>query len=139
MANLYNTGIQDLMDGTIQWGTSDMRCILLTSSYTFDADHDFLDDVSANEISQGGRAALDGETTVLDLANDEVSADATDETYTALAAGDTPSQIVIYKQNASDAAAELLCRCALPSAPVPNGGDYEIVWDPTDGIFKISN
>lgn len=138
MANMYNTGIQDLMDGTIQWGTSDMRCILLTSSYTFDADHDFVDDVSTWEITQGGRAGLDGETTVLDLANDEVSADATDETYSALTAGDTPSQIVIYKFNASDAAAELLCRCALTTPPAPNGGDYTIVWD-AEGVFKISN
>lgn len=139
MANMYNTGIQDLMDGTIQWGTTDIRAVLIKATYTFDPDHDFLDDASGDEISQSpSRGALAGETTVLDLVNDEVSADATDLTFAALPAGDQPTQIVIYKQNAVDSAAELLCCNQLTTPPAPNGGDYTIVWD-AEGVFKISN
>lgn len=136
---MYNTGIEALGDGTIQWGTSDLRCILCTSSYTYDADHDDLaDGVATDEISQGGRATLDGDATVVDDGNDEVQFDATDETYSSLAAGDTPSQIIIYLYNAVDADAQVLARCALTAPPAPNGGDYTIVWN-AEGIFEISN
>jgi len=139
MSNMYNTGIEDLGTGVVIWGTTDVRCTLLTSSYTFDADHDYYDDVNTYEISQGGAGTLSGMTTSVDTGNDEVTFDAADELYSSLSAGETPSQIVIWKYNATPANAELICRNVLtPTVPAPNGGDYTIVWD-SEGVFEISN
>lgn len=139
MANWYNSGIQKCLDGTIQWGTSDMRMILVKSSYTFDDEHDDLADGPAgNEISQGGRATLDGEVVTLDDTNNGAYCDATDETFSSLAAGDTPSQFCVYLYNASDASAQLMCRNALTTPPAPNGGNYTIVFA-SGGIAYMRN
>jgi len=143
---MYNTGIQDLLDGTIIWtggSKTTQYARLLTASYSIDVDHDYLDHTSGGTMSQGAgntSQSLADNTPVatLDTANDEVQADCGDETYAALAAGDTPSQIAVYKYNAADASAELLCNCLLTTPPAPNGGDYTIVWD-AEGVFEISN
>lgn len=142
MANCYCSGLRALALGTIQWATSDMRCILCDSGYTFADTHDYLTDgspsIATSEISQGGRATLDGEAVTLDDANHGCYLDATDETYTALAAGETPSQVIIYLYNAADASAQVLCRNALTTPPAPNGGDYTLVWSAT-GIMTLYN
>lgn len=43
---------------TINWDTDDIRCVMLLSSYSFSAAHDFLDDVSASAAVNGTSAAL---------------------------------------------------------------------------------
>jgi hypothetical protein len=143
MANVYRTGIRDLGTGVIIWGTSDMYVSMHTSTYTFDYGHDFFNDLT-NQITNTGYTAggnvIDGETTVIDTGNNEVQFDASDETFTALAAGDQPSQVVVYKLVSGPAGADdpLLCRNALTSPPAPNGGDYTIQWD-AEGVFEVSN
>ena len=136
MSFVYNTGIQALTNGAVIWGTSDMRCMFVVG-YTFNAAHQYVSDVAAFEISQGGRAALVGMVVIPDGVNNRTKFDATDLTYTTLAAGDTPTGAIIYKYNVADAAAELLGYIPLPSAAVPDGSDYTVAWN-VDGLFMIT-
>lgn len=138
MAGLYSTGLEDVIDGTTDWtATPDRRVLLVTTSYTFDADHDDVADIT-NEISQAQRESLAGETTVVDDANNRVECDATDTTFTTLAAGDTPGRAIVYLYNAVDANAILTCCCDLTAPPAPNGGDYIIQWD-AEGVWYATN
>lgn len=134
MSNMYNSGIAALGTGDVVWGTTTMKCMLVKSSYTFDPDHDNISSVSAHEISQGGQGTMSGCTAIIDDTDNEVQFDASDQVYTALAAGDTPAAIVVYKSSGG----QLVCYCALTSPPPPNGSDYNIQWG-AEGVFEISN
>jgi hypothetical protein len=139
MGGLYSTGLEDVIDGTTPWtSTPDRRVLLVTSSHSFDADHDDVADVSANEISQAQREALAGETTIVDDANNRVECDATDTTFASLAAGDTPAYAITYLYNAVDASAILTTSNTLTAPPAPNGGDYVIQWS-TEGVWYATN
>ena len=136
MSLMYNTGILALTNGTVIWGTSDMRCMLV-AAYTFDVAQQYLSDVAAFEITQGGRGTLAGMVVVPDVVNNRTKFDATDLTYTTLAAGDTPTSAIIYKYNVADASAELLCYIPLVGGVAPDGSDYVVSWN-SDGLFIIT-
>lgn len=53
----YHNLSKALMDGDIDLANDTIKVMLLTSSYTPDLDHDFVDDVSANEVSGTGYTA----------------------------------------------------------------------------------
>ena len=56
MSNMYQTGLKALLDGSLAWGTSAMKVMLVTSAYTHDPDHDDRVDVTG-EITNGGYSA----------------------------------------------------------------------------------
>lgn len=142
MANVYNTGIQALCNGTIDWvsGTN-MAMALVTSGYSFTAEDDVFADLT-NEITNSGYTTpgqtIDNEATVLDDANDEVQLDCDNETWTSLAAGDLPDAAIIYLGTGTASTAQLLCYCSLTTPPAPNGGDYQIVIN-SEGVMEVSN
>lgn len=79
MANvLYDKGREGFLDGSIDWDTDDIRVVLVRSSYTFSAAHDFLDDITSG--NENGRSAALGSKTVTSGV-----ADAADTTITAAA------------------------------------------------------
>lgn len=92
---IYNRGKKQ--DGSFDWddGGQTFRCLLTTSSYTPNVDHDFVSDVT-NELSGGGYARQDvsGRAVVLDDTNDRVDHDATNVSFTI--AG-SPKYAVIYR------------------------------------------
>jgi hypothetical protein len=140
MANAaYNTGVLQCLNNTLLWGTSDFRAMFLTAAGTaaYDADNDDVADIVANEISQGDRATLAGETIVQDDANDQIEFDCTDPVWTALAAGDTPDSMVVYLHTGVAANDILLCMDELTAPPAPNGGDYTVTVH-ADGVVKFS-
>jgi len=145
MPNTYNDGLRRLADGTIQWGVSDMRAMCVTNGYTYDADHEFLDEGGANdpvdeEITNVNyaRVTLANEIVIVDNGNNEVQLDADPWTWTNLAAGDQPFAIIVYLFNALDTAAPMLSYNALTAPPAPNGGDYTINPD-AEGLVELSN
>jgi hypothetical protein len=137
---LYNKGKTVLVNGTTIWGTADLRALLVTSSYTFNADHNFVSDIT-NELSGGNyaRVALTGETVTEDDTNDRAVCDASDTTFSALAAAaGTPARAIIFDQaGGADSARALICCVDLTSPATPNGGDYTIQWAST-GIAYMS-
>jgi hypothetical protein len=130
-STLYNNALELISNGEIDWVDDDIRCLLVTSSYTPDRDtHDFVDDIT-NELSGGNyvRKALTTATTQNNT-DDRADLSADNVTWTALeAAAGTPALAIIYKQVTNDADSPLLGWIELTTPPAPNGGDYTLRWD----------
>lgn len=135
MANaLYDKGREGFLDGSIDWDTDDIRCVLVdTDDYTVNlAIHDFLDDIAA-----GARVATSGA-----FASKTVTAGVADAADIVLSSvtGDQCEAIVIYKHTGVDATARLIAYIDTATGlPVtPNGGNITIVWDSgASKIFKL--
>jgi len=129
---LYDKGREGFLDGSIDWDTDDVRVALVESTYTFVAAHDFMDDLGTND---NGRSAALGTKTVTSGV-----ADAADTSLTATAAL-ACNALVVYKYNASDAAARLIAyidsATGLPFTPAASQ-TVNIAWDTgANKIFKL--
>jgi hypothetical protein len=137
MANaLFAKGRQGFLDGSIDWDTDDIRCAIIdhADDTPVIATDTFLGDIASAAIV-ARTAALTGKTVT------DGVADAADVTFSAVT-GDPCESLVIYKYNASDAAARLIAYIDTTSAGAftvtPNGGDITIVWDNgANRIFKL--
>lgn len=133
MANaLYDKGREGFLDGSIDWDTDDIRCVLVdTGTYTVNTStHDFHDDLSGIVATSGNFASKTVTAGV---------ADAADVTFTAVS-GSTVEAIVIYKWTGSSATSRLIAYIdtATGLALTPNGGDVTITWDSgANKIFKL--
>jgi len=135
MANaLYDHGREGFLDGSIDWDTDDIRCILVdTDDYTVNlATHDNLDDIPA-----GARVATSGA-----LSSKTVAAgvaDAGDVTFSTVS-GDQSEALVIYKHTGTESTSRLIAYIDTATGlPVtPSGGDIIIQWDSgANKIFKL--
>lgn len=135
-SGMYNRGATNLLK-SLDWTSSDLRLLLVTSSYTPNKDHNTVSQVSADELSGGNytRVTLSGKTATQDDTNDRAVADATDAVFPALqlAAGTPKYAIVYYEGGGTDATRELVCYIDLGTADPPNGTDYTIVFS-TSGV-----
>lgn len=140
MSNMYLSGLQAILNKEIDFDTDDIRCLLVSSSYTFAETHDFVSDIT-NELSGGNyaRQQIATRSFTEDAGNHWIKCDGADTTFASLeAVAGTPATAIVYLYNAADAAARLICACPLTTPPTPNGGDYKIVWG-TNGIFTVGN
>jgi len=135
MANeLYDKGREGFLDGSIDWDTDDIRCILVDiADYTVDlAAHDNLDDIPAPaRVATSG--ALTGKTVAAGVA------DAADVTFSAVT-GDQSEALVIYKHTGTESTSRLIAYIddATGLPVTPNGGDITIQWDSAASkIFKL--
>lgn len=94
------SGKEGFARGLVAWDTDDIRLVLLTSGYTFDSAHDFLNDVGAG-FRVATSTALAGKTATGGVL------DATDYTFTALT-GSAITQGFYYKHTGVEATARLL-------------------------------
>src|SRR5690348_10717603 len=141
---VYNRAKAGFGDGTLDWdsGSQVYRVMLMGTGYTPNADHDYVSDISANEISSGGyvRKTLSGRTVTLDDTNDRAIFTATNVTWTALT-GHTIAYVVVYLQVGGDDSTpsdDILVCCLDPADQVTNGGDITAVWNVTTGLFTLS-
>lgn len=113
---VYNRMPYLLATGALNWTTATIKCLLVNSSYTPNKDHNFVSDVSANELSGtgytggfagSGRKTLTGATVTEDDTNDVVVLDCDDLTWLLIDAG-TIAGLVFYKNGTSDADSPLL-------------------------------
>lgn len=129
MANgVYNKGKYLFASGGITTST-DLRTLLVNSSYSFADTHNFVSDVSSSEISVSGYARYDHSSVTIteDDTNDFAYLDLDDATFTSLAAGQTIGGAVLYKYNAADSSAEVIAFYDVTDTPT-NGGDVTIQW-----------
>lgn len=134
MANvLYDKGREGILDGTIDM-TGDVRVMLVESTYTFSAAHDFLDDITAGN-DNGRSAALTSKTYTSGVF------DAADTTITATAAV-ACNALVIYQHTGVDATARLIAYIDTPTSGLPftpaAGQVVNVNWDNgANKIFKL--
>jgi len=133
MANaLYDPAREAFLGGTLGW-TGDIRVMLVKTGYTFSAAHQYLSSVSGS-YDNGRSASLSGYTITAGVA------DANDTSLTATSAVACDA-IVIYKYNASDSAAPLICyinsATGLPFTPAASQ-TVNIAFDSgANKIFKL--
>lgn len=120
------------------WSSSTIKMLLVSSSYTFNPDHDFVDDVDANELSGTGyvRKTLASKTVTVDDTNDEVRYDAADPVYTGADFG-TVAAGIVYVEVTNDTDSIPLAYVELTSPAVTNGGDFTFQFG-SDGVFKAT-
>lgn len=130
MANgAYNRGLYEILTGATVWGTSDLRALLVKSTYTFDKTHNVVADVIAGslELSVAGyaRVALTSEAVTEDDSNNRAYGDADDVTFGPLTAGQTVGGMIIFRHTGSDATAPVI-------------GFYDVSPDyPTNGVAFV--
>ena len=141
----FNRGKQQVLSGSTSLLSDTIKVMLVTSSYTFDADHNFVSEVVANEVSVigytggfagAGRKALANKSVTEDDTNDLAYFDADDLTWTGLATGATVGGAILVKEVTNDAASQLLVFMDLADTPT-NGGDITLAWN-ASGIVRLT-
>lgn len=135
---VYTRGAARMADGTVDWdGSTDIRVLLTTSSYTPNKDHNVVTDIT-NELSGGNyaRKPTTGRTVIEDDASDRVALDLDDLTWIALTlASGIPRYAALYTEGGgTDATRQLLGWVDLNGSSTPNGGDWQITWPATGAI-----
>lgn len=134
---LYNRGMHEINTGAMIWTSSDVRALLVDSSYSFNADHNTVADVVANEITGASgyaRVALTSKTDTEDDTNDRDVLDAADTAFGALGTGATIGGVVLYRHvSGTDSANILIGFVDLTNTPT-NGSTFTIAWN-ASGIF----
>lgn len=147
MANgVYNKCVEELGKALTDLDDGDLRVLLVQSSYTFNKDHLFVDDGSANdpashEVSVSGyaRQTLANTTVTRDDTNDFAYLDADDVNFAGLATGQTVGGAVLFRHTGADGTAPLLAFYDLANTPT-NGGDIGVQWNTpaNGGVMKLN-
>lgn len=128
----YQAGILAVADGRIDLDTTVLKIMALKSSYTYNPDHDFVDDLT--EITgvsgyTGGFGGAGRKTATVALAvdntNNKVICTFTDLTWTALGTGDTIGGFALIREITSDALSLPVCFFDITDIPT-NGGDVTL-------------
>ena len=123
MANtLFPKGKQKILSAAINFPTDTIKAILVTDSYTYSTDHEFLSDLGTTV----GTAQTLANKTVTDGVFD-----ADDITFATLAPGSNLKAVILYKDTGVAGTSALIdyidTVTGLPMAT--NGGDVQIQWD----------
>lgn len=136
MNRLADKGREGFLGGDLAWDTDEFRVVLLDATYVFDSAHDNLDDVLA-----GTRVAASG-ALVSKTITDGI-ADSADVTFVALPAGDTITQLWVYRHTGVESTSKLVAFYDTRSDGAPisvetNGGDVVVQWSNlTNRMFKL--
>lgn len=109
----YNAYKKRVLDGNLNLGSDTIKCMFVTSSYTPDIDaHDFIDDVSANEVSASGSysaggVTLSGKATSQDNTDNEGVFDFSD--FSATTFTGSVRYFVFYKDTGTPSTSPLIC------------------------------
>lgn len=125
---LYPKFKEALLTAGLDLEADDIRAILVdTADYTYNAAHDFLDDVAA-----GSRVAVSSALASKTITNGVF--DAADKTWTAVT-GDPSEAIILYKHTGTEGTSNLIVYIDGLSV-TPNGGDITAQWH-ASGIFEL--
>jgi len=132
MANaLYPKYLEYALSLTLNGGSSvgaDIKACLVSSAYTYNSAHDFLDDLAGiqeTSANLGSKTIVNG------------TFDAADITFTATA-GDPATALVLYVDSGVAGTSRLIAYLdTIPGFPVTLGGDVTITWN-ASGIFTLN-
>lgn len=144
MANLmFNEGNESIVDRTIDLLADTIKLMLVTSAYTPDKDHEFIDTGGASDpvdarVPGTTDQTLGSKAIAKDTTNDHVSFDAADPTFTAVTSGATVAGAIAYKDTGTPTTSKMLCYLDLPDTPT-NGGDITVQFatPANGGVFRL--
>ncbi len=147
MANgVYNRGKAQIANGGTDLDTSDLRLMLVNTGYTFNPDHNFIDNAGAGdpidqEISVSGyaRQTLANKSVTQDDTNDFAYLDADDVVFTGLASGQTIGGAILFRHTGTDTTAPVIAFYDLTDTAT-NGGNVTIQWatPANGGVLKLA-
>lgn len=125
---LYPKGKEAILNGDIDFNSDDIRAVFLDDTYTYDAAHDFLNDVSAKVL--GTAVQITSPTIALGVF------DGASTTLIAVPLG-IAKAILIYKHTGTESTSALIAYLdGAPELPLTTvGSDIIIAWD--SGANKI--
>lgn len=130
---IYPKAKEQFLQAGINMSSLDIRCVLIdTADYTYDAGHDFLDDVAAGAREEVMGSGMTTKTFT------SGTFDADNVTFTGTT-GDNCEALIIYNHTGVDATSHLIAYLdsdSLAGLPVTLGGDVTIAWD-AGGIFTL--
>lgn len=147
----YNRG--KLLIGQLNLAATsvDFQAMLVTTGYTFDPDHNTVDDGTTDDpksyeigVSGYARQSLANKSLFEDDTLEFVGLDADNLTFSSLGAGATIGGVVLHRYSTaattSDTGQDLFCYSSVTATPT-NGGDIGITWPSTsDGaVLKIAS
>lgn len=148
MANaVYNKGLEELAKALSDLDGSDLRVLLVKSTYTFSKDHLFVDDGSADdpashEVTVAGytRQTLANKVVTRDDTNDFTYLDGDDVVFTGLAAGETVGGAILFRHTGTDTTAPLMSFYDLVDTAT-NGGNVTMQWNTpaNGGVLKLQS
>lgn len=137
----YNSYKKNLLDGSIDLVNDTIKAMILTSSYTPNIDtHNFIDDVSANEVSASGSYSAGGitlasKTTTQDDTDNEGVFDCAD--FSATAATISGRYVVFYKDTGTPSTSPVICYDDLTSDKISTAGTWAYTV-PAEGLININ-
>lgn len=132
----YNKGKAGIIDGSIDEDTDTIKMLLVDENYVFDADHNYVSQVSSDELSGTGYVRKTLSVTVTqDDANDKADVDASDVTWAGLNAG-TIAGAIMFKDTGDDATSPLIALFRAAEFPVVTSGDNEKFQVHASGLFS---
>jgi len=139
-SKLYGNFLIKALNKEVDFDTDTIKVALLTSSYTPDQDaHDYLNDVSAYEVSGTGYTAggntLASKTVTYDSANNVIVLDAADTTWASSTI--TARYAVVYDSTGTASTSALIGYVDFGSDQSSTNGNFTITWDST-GIVRIT-
>lgn len=137
----YLEGLEQIISGDTDLDGDTLKIALLNDSYTPDlVNHDFFDDVSANEISgtgyTAGGATLASVAIAKDAVSNNVSLDAADVTWSTTTLSDV-GYAVIYKSTGSDATSPLLFLVTFATSQDTSAANFAVNFS-SSGIARFS-
>lgn len=137
---IYNSFKRDIMNGAIDLDTDTIKVMLVTSSYTPDADahtkrSDITNEVSGTGYSAGG-ATLANAAVTADNTDDEGVFDADDASWAN--ATITARGAVLYKsRGGASSADELICYFDFGADKTSTNGTFLITWN-SEGLLNLN-
>lgn len=136
-SGVYNRLKYNIMKKLVDLSGDTFKVILLNNSHAFNADHNVLTDVNANELAASGNYATGGATlstptVTQDDTNDCGTFDAVDISWTT--ATFTAYHAVIYDTTVSN---NLVCSIDFGGAKSVSAGTFTIQWS-ANGIIRLS-
>ena len=136
-SGIYNRWKANVMNKVVDMEADTIKVMLLDNTHTFNADHDVIGDVSANEISgtgySAGGATLANKTVTQDDTNDRAVFDADDSQWTT-ATFDAYHAVIWDDTVATD---DLICSIDFGGIKSVVAGTFTIQWN-SGGIIRIA-
>jgi hypothetical protein len=124
---LYPKFKEALLKADVDLENDDIRVALMKSTYTYDAAHDFMDDVTAHE--NGRSAALTGKTFTNGLFD-------ADNTAIVAAAADPVNAIIVFIHTGDNATARILAYIDRPAFTPAVSQNVPVQWN-ASGVFSL--